>query len=134
MMRDMAQRAWSPCAEASASAPTRSPRPRTWACVDPVRPKAAARDRKGIVSFVVDRDRAIGQRAQEVYERLLAHWFDDRGPELLTQVDARGHRQGGCTCWTSIFSHGAATGGYPAALEALATCADAHWEGLLAMV
>ena len=41
---------------------------------------------RSIVSFLVDRDRAITQRVQEVYERLLATLVEDRGPELLAQV------------------------------------------------
>lgn len=41
---------------------------------------------KVIVSFVVDRDRAIGQRVQQVYDRLLATLVEDRGPELLAGI------------------------------------------------
>jgi hypothetical protein len=41
---------------------------------------------RSVVSFLVDRDRAITQRVQEVYERLLATLVEDRGPELLAQV------------------------------------------------
>ncbi|MBV9354744.1 MAG: helix-turn-helix domain-containing protein [Chloroflexi bacterium] len=41
---------------------------------------------KAIVSVVVDRDRAIGQRVQEVYDRLLATLVEDRGPELLAAI------------------------------------------------
>ena len=41
---------------------------------------------RSVVSFLVDRDRAITQRVQEVYERLLATLVEDRGPELLAQI------------------------------------------------
>jgi purine catabolism regulator len=88
---------------------------------------------KAIVSFVVDRDRAIGQRAQEVYERLLATLVEDRGPELLAQVV---HEVTGKAVYLldEHFQPTAQTGGYPAALEALADVRRRHWEGLLGNV
>src|SRR5207253_3261386 len=43
---------------------------------------------KAIVSMLVDRDRAIGQRVQEVYERLLATLVEDRGLALITDIVA----------------------------------------------
>lgn len=88
---------------------------------------------KSIVSFVVDRDRAIGQRAQEVYERLLATLVEDRGPELLAQVV---HEVTGKAVYLldEHFQPTAQTGGHPAALEALADVRRRHWEGLLGNV
>jgi PucR family transcriptional regulator, purine catabolism regulatory protein len=41
---------------------------------------------KAIVSVIVDRDRAIGQRVQDVYDRLLATLVEDCGPELLASI------------------------------------------------
>ena len=52
-----------------------------------VPPEASLADaEKAIISLVVDRDRAIGERVQAVYERLLATLVEDRGPELLAGI------------------------------------------------
>jgi len=88
---------------------------------------------KAIVSFVVDRDRAISQRSQEVYERLLATLVDDRGPELLAQVV---HEVTGKAVYLldEHFQPTVQTGGTPATLDALADVRRRHWEGLLGNV
>jgi purine catabolism regulator len=85
---------------------------------------------KAIVSFVVDRDRAVAQRAQDVYERLLATLVDDRGPELLAQVV---HEVTGKAVYLldEHFQPTVQTGGHPAAVEAVADVRRRHWEGLL---
>jgi purine catabolism regulator len=41
---------------------------------------------KAILDFVVDRDRAIAQRVQEVFDRLLATLVEDHGSELLAGI------------------------------------------------
>lgn len=41
---------------------------------------------KGVVEFVVDRDRAIGQRVQHIYDRLLSTLVEDSGAELLADI------------------------------------------------
>jgi len=88
---------------------------------------------KSIVSFVVDRDRAIGQRAQDVYERLLATLVDDRGPELLAQVvhDVTGKA---VYLLDEHFQPTVQTGGNQATLDALSDVRRRHWEGLLGNV
>lgn len=92
-----------------------------------------AETEKAIVSFVVDRDRAIGQRAQEVYEQLLATLVDDRGPELLAQVvhDVTGKA---VYLLDEHFQPTIQTGGHQAALDALADVRRRHWEGVLGNV
>jgi PucR family transcriptional regulator, purine catabolism regulatory protein len=88
---------------------------------------------KAIVSFVVDRDRAVAQRAQEVYERLLATLVDDRGPELLAQVV---HEVTAKAVYLldEHFQPTVQTGGNPITLEALSDVRRRHWEGLLGNV
>jgi purine catabolism regulator len=88
---------------------------------------------KSIVSFVVDRDRAIGQRAQEVYERLLATLVDDHGPELVAQVvhDVTGKA---VYLLDEHFQPTVQTGGSQATLDALSDVRRRHWEGLLGNV
>lgn len=88
---------------------------------------------KAIVSFVVDRDRAVAQRAQEVYERLLATLVDDRGPELLAQV-VHEVTDKSVFLLDEHFQPTIQTGGTPAALDALADLRRRHWEGLLGNV
>jgi purine catabolism regulator len=88
---------------------------------------------KSIVSFLVDRDRAISARAQEVYEQLLSTLVDDRGPELLAQVvhDVTGKA---VYLLDEHFQPTIQTGGHQAALDALADVRRRHWEGLLGNV
>lgn len=45
-----------------------------------------AESEKAIVSLVVDRDRAIGQRVRDVYDRLLATLVEDHGSGLLATI------------------------------------------------
>src|SRR5215207_1958496 len=86
---------------------------------------------KSIVSFLVDRDRAIGQRSQEVYERLLATLVEDRGPELLAEVV---HEVTDKTVFLldEHFQPTVQTGSHQRALDALADVRRRHWEGQLA--
>jgi PucR family transcriptional regulator, purine catabolism regulatory protein len=88
---------------------------------------------KTIVSFLVDRDRAINARSQEVYERLLSTLVDDRGPELLAQVV---HEVTGKAVYLldEHFQPTVQTGGHALALAALADVRRRHWEGLLGNV
>src|SRR5579872_2516709 len=43
---------------------------------------------KAVVAVLVDRDRAIGQRVHDVYERLLSTLVEDRGLELISDIVA----------------------------------------------
>jgi PucR family transcriptional regulator, purine catabolism regulatory protein len=88
---------------------------------------------KAIVGFVVDRDRAVAQRAQEVYERLLATLVDDRGPELLAQV-VHEVTDKAVYLLDEHFQPTVQTGGHAAAIDALADVRRRHWEGLLGNV
>src|ERR1051326_4415171 len=49
---------------------------------------ALAEIEKSLVDVLVDPDRAIRQRVQEVYERLLAPLVEDRGLELISAIVA----------------------------------------------
>ncbi|MBV9547433.1 MAG: helix-turn-helix domain-containing protein [Chloroflexi bacterium] len=88
---------------------------------------------KTIVGFVVDRDRAIGQRAQEVYERLLATLVEDRGPELIAQIVAEVTGKA-VYLLDEHFQPTVQTGGDSGTAEALADVRRRHWEGLLGSV
>ncbi len=88
---------------------------------------------KAIVGFVVDRDRAVAQRVQEVYERLLATLVDDRGPELLARV-VHEVTDKAVYLVDEHFQPTIQTGGHTAAVEALADVRRRHWEGLLGNV
>ncbi|HYW86627.1 MAG TPA: PucR family transcriptional regulator ligand-binding domain-containing protein, partial [Chloroflexota bacterium] len=88
---------------------------------------------RAIVGFVVDRDRAVAQRAQEVYERLLATLVDDRGPELLAQV-VNEVTDKAVYLLDEHFQPTVQTGGHAAAIDALADVRRRHWEGLLGNV
>jgi len=85
---------------------------------------------KAIVAFLVDRDRAIGQRSQEVYERLLATLVEDRGPQLLAEV-VHEVTDKAVYLLDEHFQPTVQTGSHPRALEALADVRRRHWEGQL---
>jgi PucR family transcriptional regulator, purine catabolism regulatory protein len=88
---------------------------------------------KTIVGFVVDRDRAVGQRAQEVYERLLGTLVEDRGPELIANIvaDVTGKA---VYLLDEHFQPTVQTGGDRHTADAVADVRRRHWEGLLASV
>src|SRR5436190_20179913 len=85
---------------------------------------------KAIVGFVVDRDRAVAQRVQEVYERLLATLVDDRGPELLARV-VHEVTDKAVYLLDEHFQPTVQTGGQAAAVEAVAEVRRRYWQGLL---
>jgi purine catabolism regulator len=88
---------------------------------------------KAIVSVLVDRDRAIGQRVQEVYERLLATLVEDRGLELISNIVAEVTGKA-VYLLDEHFQPTLQTGGGQRAAEALADVRRRHWEGLLGNV
>jgi purine catabolism regulator len=88
---------------------------------------------KAIVSVVVDRDRAIGQRVQEVYDRLLATLVEDRGPELLAAIV---HEVTGRAVYLldEHFQALVQVGGDEASAQGLADVRRRSWEGNLGNV
>jgi purine catabolism regulator len=88
---------------------------------------------KAIVSFLVDRERAVAQRAQEVYERLLATLVEDHGPELLAEVV---HEVTGKAVYLldEHFQPTVQTGGSAQSAEAVAEVRRRYWEGNLGSV
>ena len=89
---------------------------------------------KAIVSVLVDRDRAIGQRVQEVYERLLSTLVvEERGLELISSIVAEVTGKA-VYLLDEHFQPTVQTGGGERAAEALADVRRRHWEGLLGNV
>ena len=88
---------------------------------------------KAIVSVLVDRDRAIGQRVQEVYERMLATLVEDRGLELISAIVAEVTGKA-VYLLDEHFQPTLQTGGGERHAEALADVRRRHWEGLLGNV
>src|SRR5579872_1432711 len=88
---------------------------------------------KAIVAVLVDRDRAIGQRVQEVYERLLSTLVEDRGPELLSEIVAEVTGKA-VYLLDEHFQATVQTGGGDRAAEALADVRRRYWEGQLGNV
>ncbi len=89
---------------------------------------------KAIVSVLVDHDRAIGQRVQEVYERLLSTLVvEDRGLELISSIVAEVTGKA-VYLLDEHFQPTVQTGGGERAAEALAEVRRRHWEGLLGNV
>src|SRR5579864_4296225 len=88
---------------------------------------------KAIVAVLVDRDRAIGQRVQEIYERLLATLIEDRGLELISDIvsDVTGKA---VYLLDEHFQPTVQTGGGDRAAEALADVRRRYWEGQLGNV
>jgi PucR family transcriptional regulator, purine catabolism regulatory protein len=85
---------------------------------------------RSIVSFLVDRDRAITQRVQEVYERLLATLVEDHGPDLLAQVV---HQVTAKAVYLldEHFQPTVQVGGHRFSAEAIAEVRRRYWEGNL---
>jgi purine catabolism regulator len=88
---------------------------------------------KAIVSVLVDRDRAIGQRVQEVYERLLSTLVEDRGLELISEIVAEITGKA-VYLLDEHLQPTVQTGGGDRAAEALADVRRRYWEGLLGNV
>src|SRR5258708_1481388 len=88
---------------------------------------------KAIISVLVDRDRAIGQRVQEVYERLLSTLVEDRGLELISNIVAEVTGKA-VYLLDEHFQPTLQTGGGERAAEALADVRRRYWEGLLGNV
>jgi purine catabolism regulator len=89
---------------------------------------------KAIVSVLVDHDRAIGQRVQEVYERLLSTLVvEDSGLELISSIVAEVTGKA-VYLLDEHFQPTVQTGGGERAAEALAEVRRRHWEGLLGNV
>jgi purine catabolism regulator len=88
---------------------------------------------KAIVSVLVDRDRAISLRVQEVYERLLATLVEDHGLELISNIVAEVTDKA-VYLLDEHFQPTLQTGGGERAAEALADVRRRHWEGLLGNV
>ncbi len=83
---------------------------------------------KSIVSLVVDRDRMIGERVQEVYDRLLATLVEDRGSELLVGIV---HEVTGKSVYLldEHFQPTLQAGGTRASADAVAHLRRRFWEG-----
>ncbi len=92
-----------------------------------------AETEKAIVSLVVDRDRAIGERVQEVYGRLLATLVEDRGPELLASIvhDVTGRA---VYLLDEHFQGLVQVGGDDVTAQGLADMRRRYWEGNLGPV
>ena len=88
---------------------------------------------KAIVSVLVDRDRAIGHRVQDVYERLLSTLVEDRGLELISDIVAEVTGKA-VYLLDEHFQPTVQTGGGERAAEALADVRRRHWEGVLGNV
>lgn len=88
---------------------------------------------QAIIGFVSDRDRAIAQRVQEVYERLIATLVEDRGTELQTGIvhDVTGKA---VYLLDVHFQPTTQAGGTPRTAEALAQVRRRFWEGQAAAV
>src|SRR6266852_1098519 len=89
---------------------------------------ALAEIEKAIVSV-----RAIGQRVQEVYERLLSTLVEDRGLELISNIVAEVTGKA-VYLLDEHFQPTLQTGGGERAAEALADVRRRYWEGLLGNV
>jgi sugar diacid utilization regulator len=88
---------------------------------------------KAIVAVLVDRDRAIGQRVQDIYERLLATLIEDRGLELISDIVAEVTGRA-VYLLDEHFQPTVQTGGDDRSAEALADVRRRYWEGLLGNV
>jgi PucR family transcriptional regulator, purine catabolism regulatory protein len=88
---------------------------------------------KSIVAVLVDRDRAVAQRVQEIYDRLLATLVEDRGLELISNIVAEVTGKA-VYLLDEHFQPTLQTGGGRQAAEALADVRRRYWEGLLGNV
>ncbi len=91
------------------------------------------RSKSSIVAVLVDRERAIGQRVQEIYERLLATLIEDRGLELISDIVAEVTGKS-VYLLDEHFQPTVQTGGNARTAEALADVRRRYWEGLLGNV
>ena len=94
---------------------------------------ALAEIEKAIVAVLVDRDRVVGQRVHEVYERLLATLIEDRGLELISDIVAEVTEKA-VYLLDEHFQPTVQTGGDQRAAEILADVRRRYWEGLLGNV
>ena len=97
------------------------------------RDSSLAEIEKIMVGVLVDRDRAIGQRVQEVYERLLATLVEDRGLELISDIVAEVTDKA-VYLLDEHFQPTVQTGGGPRTADALADVRRRYWEGQLGNV
>src|SRR5207302_507733 len=97
------------------------------------RDSSLAEIEKVMVGVLVDRDRAIGQRVQEVYERLLATLVEDRGLELISDIVAEVTDKA-VYLLDEHFQPTVQTGGGPRTADALADVRRRYWEGQLGNV
>jgi purine catabolism regulator len=88
---------------------------------------------KSILAVLVDRERAIGQRVQDIYERLLATLIEDRGLELISDIVAEVTGRA-VYLLDEHFQPTVQTGGDDRTAEALADVRRRYWEGLLGNV
>jgi purine catabolism regulator len=88
---------------------------------------------KAIVAVLVDRDRAMGQRVQEIYERLLSTLVEDRGLELISGIVAEVTGKA-VYLLDEHFQPTLQTGGGARAADALADVRRRYWEGQLGNV
>ncbi|MGI9147702.1 MAG: helix-turn-helix domain-containing protein [Chloroflexota bacterium] len=89
---------------------------------------------KAIVSVLVDHERAIGRRVQEVYERLLSTLVvEERGVELISSIVAEVTGKA-VYLLDEHFQPTVQTGGGEHAAEALADVRRRYWAGLLGNV
>jgi PucR family transcriptional regulator, purine catabolism regulatory protein len=88
---------------------------------------------KSIVGVLIDRDRAITQRVQEVFERMLATLVEDRGLELISNIVAEVTGKA-VYLLDEHFQPTLQTGGGEQSVDALAEVRRRHWEGLLGNV
>lgn len=88
---------------------------------------------KAIVAVLVDRERAIGQRVQEIYDRLLATLIEDRGLELISDIVAEVTGKA-VYLLDEHFQPTVQTGGNDRGAGALADVRRRYWEGLLGNV
>ncbi|MBV9324614.1 MAG: helix-turn-helix domain-containing protein, partial [Chloroflexi bacterium] len=88
---------------------------------------------KSIVAVLVDRERAIGQRVQDIYERLLATLVEDRGLELISEIVAEVTTKA-VYLLDEHFQPTVETGGDARTAEALADVRRRYWEGMLGNV
>ena len=88
---------------------------------------------KALVSVLVDRERAIGQRVHDIYERLLATLVEDRGLELIADIVAEVTGKA-VYLLDEHFQPTVQTGGGERAAEALVDVRRRYWEGLLGNV
>src|SRR5207248_7416740 len=88
---------------------------------------------KSVVALLVDRERAIGQRVQEVYDRLLATLIEDRGLELISGIVAEVTGKA-VYLLDEHFQPTVQTGGDHRAADALADVRRRYWEGFLGNV